>query len=390
VLATPGTQLSPLPARRRGAVCDACHAGTWSQLEDLDRDARLTRVSDLDWSENGVDWRDATHDEEMARNWLRNRRLGIEHARQHPRPPGFYALDADARFKLLTNQGLADGYDLDLDARVLELLQQDLDPERGWGLVLTLLQLSQDSTDRVIVMDAMLTFVRNHRDAFYDRIVGRLASEPFYQLFLDRLRRGWPDPEHLPSTPPRRPPDGDDVETGNVATAPYTEGTIEIMGVDGDGKAFFGMQTPSLAAWPASMELPSGYFACLVVADGTAETTEELGTWAKKAIEQGLVYPCSWGPSCEVVEDAVDWAALEMPDAESRPVIAPPLTKANLSKMLLTSSCDWRTETNFMRLSVHPGCWLRLVTRARVPVLALWSNPRFASNRPKVTPVIIF
>jgi hypothetical protein len=88
-------------------------------------------MSGLDWSNDGIDWRDATHDAAMASDWLRNQRLGLEHVRLHPRPRGWYDLDLEGKMRL--GAGLPDGYDLDLDARMLELLQQDLDPERGWG-----------------------------------------------------------------------------------------------------------------------------------------------------------------------------------------------------------------------------------------------------------------
>ena len=97
--------------------------------------------------------------------------------------------------------GLPDGYDLDLEARVLELLQEDLDPERGWRLVLTLLQLPQDSEDRVSVMDAVLTFVRNHRVDFYDRILERLRPEPFYQPLVARIQQGSPESERQEPAP---------------------------------------------------------------------------------------------------------------------------------------------------------------------------------------------
>ena len=148
-------------------------------------------MSGLDWSGDGIDWRDATHAAAMASDWLRNQRLGREHVRLHPRPRGWYDLDLEEKMRL--SSGLPDEYDLDLDARVLELLQEDLDPERGWRLLLTLLQLPQDSEDRVSVMDAVLTFVRNHRDAFYDRILDRLGPEPFYQHLVTRIQQGWPE-----------------------------------------------------------------------------------------------------------------------------------------------------------------------------------------------------
>ena len=75
-------------------------------------------MSSLDWSSDGIDWRDATHDAAMASDWLRNQRLGREHVRLHPRPSGWYDLDLEEKMRL--SAGLPDGYDLDLDARVLE------------------------------------------------------------------------------------------------------------------------------------------------------------------------------------------------------------------------------------------------------------------------------
>ena len=77
----------------------------------------------------------------------------------------------------------------------------DLDPERGWRLVLTLLQLPQNSEERISVMDAVLTFARNHRDAFYDRILERLGPEPFYQPLVARIQQGWPESERQEPAP---------------------------------------------------------------------------------------------------------------------------------------------------------------------------------------------
>jgi hypothetical protein len=98
---------------------------------------------------------------------------------------------------------------------------------------------------------------------------------------------------------------------------------IEVQHIDDDGRgrAFYSIRTPSLAAWPASVRLASRYFVCLVVADGTTETTEEVGQWAELALQQGLVYACSWGPGCEVVEDMVDWAFIGLTDHEARPIV---------------------------------------------------------------------
>ena len=60
---------------------------------------------------------------------------------------------------------------------------------------------------------------------------------------------------------------------------------------------------------------------CLVVADGTTETTQDVSEWAIRALEQGLVYVCAWGEGCDVVEDAVDWAFIVKPDSAERPIV---------------------------------------------------------------------
>jgi hypothetical protein len=156
-------------------------------------------MSGLDWSSEGIDWRDAAYDPAMASDWLLNQRLGLDHVRLYPRPEGWYSLDFEE--KMRQGAGLPDGYDLDLDDRVLELLQTDLDPERGWRLVLTLLEIAQDSEDRDSVLDAVLTFVRNHHDAFYNRIVERLGVDPFYEPLVARIQQGWPDSERREPAP---------------------------------------------------------------------------------------------------------------------------------------------------------------------------------------------
>jgi hypothetical protein len=44
-------------------------------------------------------------------------------------------------------------------------------------------------------------FARNHRDAFYDRIVERLGREPFYQAFVARIQQEWPESERQGPAP---------------------------------------------------------------------------------------------------------------------------------------------------------------------------------------------
>jgi hypothetical protein len=88
------------------------------------------------------------------------------------------------------------------------------------------------------------------------------------------------------------------------------EGLPQRIDTDSQRRVFFGLSVSSLAQWPDSLSLGFDFFAVLVVADGTTETTEELGEWARRALAQGLVYSCSWGPGCETVHDVVDWEEL--------------------------------------------------------------------------------
>ena len=91
--------------------------------------------------------------------------------------------------------------------------------------------------------------------------------------------------------------------------------------VDPRGRSFYWLRTPSLAIWPSALALDSPNFGCLVIADGTAETTEQVGRWADIAVAQGLVFSDAWGRGSDVVEDCVDWAFVALPDCDTRPVI---------------------------------------------------------------------
>src|SRR5437773_2816064 len=76
----------------------------------MTRDSRLRH----NWGSDGIDWRDESMDDEMARDWLR--------AVHDP---------------LKENSG-------EVIARVLELVQTDLDPSRGWRLTKRIVELAED------------------------------------------------------------------------------------------------------------------------------------------------------------------------------------------------------------------------------------------------------
>jgi hypothetical protein len=135
--------------------------------------SNLLSVAGLDWSSSGIDWRDATRDADMARGWLENERRWRNHDR--------------------AAKGVPAGYDLDLDARVQELAATDLDPERGWRLVLSLLSLAEDDRDvSVIGMGPLREFVRFHGHTFSDRIEKEEHSNAHFRRGLETATALWP------------------------------------------------------------------------------------------------------------------------------------------------------------------------------------------------------
>ncbi len=98
-------------------------------------------------SSKGFDARDNELDQVLAAAWLANERLYL-------RP------DPD-------DHSVPDGYDIDIQGQVLELVQTDLDPLRGARLVLKLLELAEDEWDLVSIGCGPLEILlRNHGDRY--------------------------------------------------------------------------------------------------------------------------------------------------------------------------------------------------------------------------------
>jgi hypothetical protein len=135
-----------------------------------------------DWSSGGVDWRDAAEDDRMARDWLRNERLWHDNRGPAEKVPP--------------------GYDLALDARVSELVQTDLDPERAWNLLMALFRSASDERDvAAIALGPLDMFVRNHGDAFYARIDLLAKTDVSFLAALQKTLEGWPGRHHPRSSP---------------------------------------------------------------------------------------------------------------------------------------------------------------------------------------------
>src|SRR3954467_9205564 len=57
---------------------------------------------------------------------------------------------------------------------------------------------------------------------------------------------------------------------------------------------------------PPVVSLPTPRFVCLLAWDARAATVEEISAIARRLLDAGAVYICSWGPGCECVHDIID------------------------------------------------------------------------------------
>lgn len=108
----------------------------------------------------------------MAKDWIQNERLHVGAATGGERIP--------------------QGYSLDLDQRVRELVFTDLDPERAWRLVLTLLRLAEDDADVTnVALGPLETFVTNHGDQFHKQIRRQGREDARFRRALAKTLTGW-------------------------------------------------------------------------------------------------------------------------------------------------------------------------------------------------------
>src|SRR5687767_7300718 len=63
--------------------------------------------------------------------------------------------------------------------------------------------------------------------------------------------------------------------------------------------------------FPARLMLPSSNFACLLAWDARAASDAEIATLARKLLDAGAAYVCTWGPDCERVHDIIDAELIE-------------------------------------------------------------------------------
>ena len=63
--------------------------------------------------------------------------------------------------------------------------------------------------------------------------------------------------------------------------------------------------------WPPALEIPTKRFRLFVAANITDVSTQTVSDFALAALNQGMVYFCSWGPDCERFHDIVDEVLVE-------------------------------------------------------------------------------
>jgi hypothetical protein len=81
----------------------------------------------------------------------------------------------------------------------------------------------------------------------------------------------------------------------------------ERVGVDAlAGKAFSTLHLPTLDRWPEVMESIGERFGLFLACDATDLSADVLAKAAERALSDGAVYVCAWGPGCERVHDAFD------------------------------------------------------------------------------------
>lgn len=73
----------------------------------------------------------------------------------------------------------------------------------------------------------------------------------------------------------------------------------------------FHLALPTLAAFPGHLPLHSPNFMLFLACDSRDISVEVLAEFTEKALAQGAVYICTWGPDCERVHDIFDETIVE-------------------------------------------------------------------------------
>jgi hypothetical protein len=73
------------------------------------------------------------------------------------------------------------------------------------------------------------------------------------------------------------------------------------------GREIFVMELADLKEFPSELVLPCPRFVLLIAADFSA-TPADRSAIAERILNAGCVYLCTWGPSCELMDDLMDEA----------------------------------------------------------------------------------
>ncbi len=85
---------------------------------------------------------------------------------------------------------------------------------------------------------------------------------------------------------------------------------LEAFGEDAEsGRALRLLELAGLDAWPADLALPTAKFVLLLCCDARGVSDAALGGVARRALAQGMVYLCAWGPECDRVETVFEECA---------------------------------------------------------------------------------
>ena len=81
---------------------------------------------------------------------------------------------------------------------------------------------------------------------------------------------------------------------------------------DAEGRDYLAWHMESFSGWPVGEPLASPHFVLFVAPDAKDVAFDDLTAAAGKALLDGAVYVCAWGPDCERVHDAFDHMRVEL------------------------------------------------------------------------------
>ncbi len=161
------------------------------------------------------------------------------------------------------------------------------------------------------------------------------------------------------------------------------------------GRRLYLARVASLEDWSATLSGPEAAYVVFTALDARQMTDELLGDFARKLLNQGCVYSCSWGPDCERVHDSFDTGDLERSNWSAEgPIVMTTwhedesLDEALWFSVFATSNDDFEKITGV--LAISEGTWAdeiesRLADCERWSAEALDSGEREMSLRARLS-----